>query len=161
MTRGVAALPLTDNARPCRVTFLANLGNHTRWIALNQRIRGDSLKHDTARGYNRARSDLDAGADKSNCGDPASGANSDRGDFQLEIFPSKIVTACAKIGALTDADIGFNGNGRETQDADVFPDPDVIADAQTPREGDVYVCPNHDILADFCAERTQDSGTEL
>jgi hypothetical protein len=67
------------------------------------------------------------------------------------------VAACAKIGALADADIGFNRNGRETQNADVFPDPNVIADAQSPGEGDVHVCSHHHAVSDFCAKESKQS----
>ena len=128
-----------------------------RRISPHHRVPRDIFKHDTARGYNRARSDLDAGADKSSCSDPTPRPNSDGGHSQLEIFPSKIVAACAKIGALADADIGFNRNGRKTQNAYIFPDLDVIADAQSPGEGNVHIRSHHHALSDFCAKESKQS----
>src|SRR5439155_1448271 len=55
-------------------------------------------------------------------------------DLQFEIFPSKIVAACAKMCALTDANIRFNQHRCECEDAGVFANPDVVADCQSPRK---------------------------
>ena len=70
------------------------------------------------------------------------------------------MAACAKIGALADADIGFNGNGRETENADVFPDPNVIADAQAPGEGDVHIRSDYHALSDFRAKESKQSDSQ-
>ena len=65
---------------------------------------------------------------------PATRPNRNRCDLQFEIFPSKIVAARAKICALADANIRFNRHSCECEDADVFTNPDVVADCQSPRK---------------------------
>ena len=49
-----------------------------------------------------------------------------------------------------------NGNARETQDAHIFADQDVIADAQARWERDFHICPDHDAVPDFCAQRAKE-----
>ena len=44
---------------------------------------------------------------------------------KFEIFPPKIMAACAQIGALTDANVGFDGYRCEAQNSNVFADPDM------------------------------------
>jgi hypothetical protein len=70
------------------------------------------------------------------------------------------VTACAKIGALADADIGFDCDLGETENSHVFADPDLIANLQSPRERNVYVCANDNALANFRAEHFEQRDTQ-
>ena len=79
----------------------------------------------------------------------------DRRDLQLEIFPADIVRAGAKIGALANANVRFDRDRREGQDAYVFPNPDMISDAQPPGERDVYIRANDDAVPDGGAESAE------
>jgi hypothetical protein len=71
------------------------------------------------------------------------------------------VTPCAKIGALADADIGFNCGLVETENSHVFADPDMIANLQSPRERNVYVPANDNALADFHTEQFEQRDAQI
>ena len=119
---------------------------------MHKDVRGNIFEHNAACGNDRSRTNLDAGSDESGRSYPASRAHCDGRRFQFEIFPSKIVTARAKISALADADIGFDCDLGETENSHVFADPDMIVNLQSPRERNVYVCANDNAPADFRAE---------
>ena len=139
---------------------VAYLLHHIRWISTDERIGGNILEDNAASRYNCARSNLNAGRDERTSRYPTAAANGNRSYFQFKVFPSKIVVACAKIGALTDADIRFNQNLREAQNADFLANPDVLAYDQTPWEGNVHIGANDDSTTDLCAERAQEKCAE-
>src|SRR5438552_14354430 len=111
-------------------------------IAANQRTRRDSLKHNAARRNNGAGTNFYPGTNKSSRRDPAPAADGDWRHLQFEIFLSKIVAACAKIGPLANAHVTFNGHRGQTQDADIVTNPNVVSDIDSPRERDVHVRTN-------------------
>jgi hypothetical protein len=71
------------------------------------------------------------------------------------------VTPCAKISALADADIGFDCDLVETENSHIFADPDMIADLQSPRERNVYVCANDNALANFRTEQFEQRDAQI
>ena len=117
-----------------RTLITDTLSNRRGRISADQRLRRDVLKYDAACRNNGARPNLDARCDETGGSDPNAFTNSNRRDPKFEIFPSKIVAACAKMCALTDANIRFNQHRCEGEDAGVFANPDVVADCQSPRK---------------------------
>lgn len=123
----------------------------TRWYV---------AENNATRRHNGPRSDLDPRPDKAAGRNPSSIANSNRRDPELEIFPSKIMAACAKIGALANANVRTNRNLCETENADLFADPNMIAYPKAPREGNVHVRSNDDSAAEACAESAKEEYAE-
>jgi hypothetical protein len=122
---------------------------------LHEHIRSDGVKYGAGSSDNRASPDLYAWGDKGGGGDPCAGANRDWGNFEFEIFASKIVTACAKIGALTDANVGFDCHRSEAENAYVLADPNMVADNESPRKGNVHIVSDYDAMPDGSAKESQ------
>jgi hypothetical protein len=112
------------------------------WIPACERVRRHILEDNTARGDHSSRPNLHTGADECAGGDPTAVVNDDWTGEQLKIFPPIIVAAGAKIGALTDADIRSDRHLRKSQDSNVFPDPDTIANYEAPRERHIDITAN-------------------
>src|SRR5437773_386709 len=103
-------------------------------VPANQKIWRNILIKYTSRRHDSPLATFDSRSNKTRSRDPTAFTSSNRCDLQFEIFPSKIMSACAKICALADANIRFNRHLREREDADVFTNPDVVADCQSPRK---------------------------
>ena len=103
-------------------------------VPANQKIWRNILINYTSRRHDSPLANFDSRSNKTRGGDPTTFANSNRRNLQFEIFPSKIMATCAKICALTDANVRFNRHRREREDADIFTNPDVVADCQPPRK---------------------------
>src|SRR5205807_1590080 len=117
-------LPISDLDFDCRISANETPGQYI-------------IKYHAARRDDGAAADLHSRRDETQGRDPGPIAHRDRSRLQLEIFPSKIVAPRAKIGALTNANIRSDRNLREAENADLFPDPDVIAHRQPPGMGNI------------------------
>jgi len=91
---------------------------------------------------------------------PASLANENRRNLELEIFPPKIVTSGGKITTSRDTNIRFDRNLRQALNSNIISKPNMIANGKAPRAGDINVAAKDYVLPNPGAKGAKKRGAE-
>ncbi len=92
------------------------------------------LASNAAEGEDGAAADGDTGANGGPGGYPTRGFQVDGPEAEVEAGLAPVVVAGAEVDALGEADIIFDGDGGEVVDPEVFAEPAVVADGESPGE---------------------------
>src|SRR5260370_21643244 len=158
------ALPaLRFPLRACRLTLCAlrfSLRAYVGRVAAGDRFGGNIFHHDAPGADDGPGANLHSRPDKGLRSNPTAGAHLNRFGDQREIGPVPVVRARAQERALGDADVGLDDNRRQTDDEDLFAQPDMVADANAPGERNVDPGAYHDAQAYARAEEPQQPDPE-
>ena len=81
-------------------------------------------------------------------------------NLELEIFPSKIVTSGRKVTTSGEANIRFDRNLRQALNPNIISDPNMIANGEAPRVGDINVAAKEHALPNSGTKGAKESGAE-
>jgi len=129
-------------------------------VSANQAIGRHIFQDNRTRGNNCTLADCYSGDNQATNCNPASVANEDGRNLELEVLRPKIVASSAKKRASGDANIGFDRHLRQTENSNIVPNPDVIADCQAPGVRDIYVTAKAKPPSNFRTERAQQGGAK-
>lgn len=133
---------LSSRTKPCRTP----IGGHSF---------GDIPDHDRACSDHHIRPSRYSGTDERPCGNPAPVTYGDgRGDEIEGVFPM-VVRSCAEKGPLGNAHMRTDFHPVETENENIVANPDMIADFQPPREGNIHPAADHHLPSHFRAEDAQ------
>jgi hypothetical protein len=129
-------------------------------VSPNEAIGRHILQNNRTSGNNCTLADRYSGDNQTTDCNPASLANENGRNLELEVFPPKIVTSSRKIATPGDANIRFDRNLRQALNSNIISDPNVIANGEAPREGDINVPAKEHVLPDPGAKGAEESGAE-
>ncbi len=129
--------------------------HHDRRVSADKRIWRNIRANDCARRHDGTFPDFHTRQYDRAGRNPAPGADGNRPRYQIERLRPEIVGPSAEISSLRDAHIRLDYHGRQAENPDILPDPNVVADAQPPRKGDVRVLPDDHACANLSVESAQ------
>jgi hypothetical protein len=116
--------------------------HNCRGVSSNEAIRRDILQNHRTSGNNRTLANRYSRENQAADCNPASRANEDGRNLELEIFPPQIVASRTKKRPPRDANTRFDRDLRQTENPDIIPDPDMVAYDQAPWKRDIHIAAN-------------------
>ena len=110
------------------------------------------LAGNAAEGEDGAATDGDARANGGPSGYPTTGFQVDGAEAEVEAGLAPVVVAGAQVNPLGEADIIFDGDGGEVVDPEVFAEPAMVANGESPGKFNPYPWLDIDALADLGAK---------
>ena len=126
--------------------------HNCRRVASNEAIGRHIFQNHRPSGNNRTLANRYSRENEAADCNPASRANEDGRNLELEIFPPYIVASRTKKRPPRDANPRFDCDLCQTENPDIIPDPDMVAYDQAPWKRDIHIAANAYSFPNFRSE---------